>query len=507
LDGASRISLTGERRDNSPAPAFGTKKPRRIAMLLQKNLIAGSWVGGSEGLEILNPSDLSDSIATYGLANKADVEAAFAAARKAQPAWGRMTLEQRSLVLEAISRAIFDNKDRLAQILAREGGKTVPDALGEITRAAHIARFFAGEALRLPGEKLGSVRPNVDVEITRDPVGVVGLITPWNFPVATPMWKIAPALAFGNGVVWKPSEKTPGIAVAIAEIVTASGIPAGVFNMLIGRGQDVGAAVIANADAISFTGSSSTGRRIAVACAERLIRCQMEMGGKNPLVVLDDAELELAADIAVNGAFFQQGQRCTASSRLIVTKGIHDAFVKACAERIAKLRVGNALKAETQIGPVIDDAQFQKSLGYIDIAKRENARLAVGGEALELESKGYYLAPTLFADTTNAMRINREEVFGPVATVIRVADYDEALSVANDTEYGLSAGIVTTSAKYARHFQRNVEAGMTMLNLPTAGVDYHTPFGGRKASSYGPREQGRYAVEFYTQIKTSYLSV
>jgi len=372
-------------------------------------------------------------------------------------------------------------------------------------RAGHIARFFAGEALRMPGEKLGSVRPNVDVEITRDPVGIVGLITPWNFPVATPMWKIAPALAFGNGVVWKPSEKTPGISVAIAEIVAASGIPAGVFNLLIGAGPDVGAAVIANADAISFTGSSTTGRRIAVACAERLIRCQMEMGGKNPLVVLDDADLELAADIAVNGAFFQQGQRCTASSRLIVTNGIHDAFVKACAERIAKLRVGHALKADTQIGPVIDDTQFRKNLGYIDIAKGENARLATGGEALELETKGYYLAPTLFADTTNAMRINREEVFGPVATVIRVADYEEALAVANDTEYGLSAGICTTSMKHARHFQRNVEAGMTMLNLPTAGVDYHTPFGGRKASSYGPREQGRYAVEFYTQIKTSYL--
>ena len=473
--------------------------------MLEKNLIGGNWVGGAQALEIRNPSDLSDVIATYGLAGKSEVEEAFAAARKAQPAWGRATLEQRSLVLEAIARGIFDNKDKLAQILAREGGKTIPDALGEVTRAAHIARFFAGEALRMPGEKLGSVRPNVDVEITRDPVGVVGLITPWNFPVATPMWKIAPALAFGNGVVWKPSEKTPGISVAIAEIVAASGIPAGVFNLLIGAGPDVGAAVIANADAISFTGSSTTGRRIAVACAERLIRCQMEMGGKNPLVVLDDADLELAADLAVNGAFFQQGQRCTASSRLIVTSGIHDAFVKACAERVAKLRVGHALKAETQIGPVIDDSQFQKNLGYIDIAKGENARLAAGGEALELDTKGYYIAPTLFADTTNAMRINREEVFGPVATVIRVADYDEALAVANDTDYGLSAGICTTSMKYARHFQRNVEAGMTMLNLPTAGVDYHTPFGGRKASSYGPREQGRYAVEFYTQIKTSYL--
>jgi len=476
-------------------------------MLLEKNLIDGHWSGGSAGLEIRNPSDLSDTIGTYGLASKDDVDTAFAAARKAQRDWGRATIENRSLILDAIARGIFDNKDRLARILAREGGKTVPDALGEVVRAGHVARFFAGEALRMPGEKLGSVRPNVDVEVTRDPVGVVGLITPWNFPIATPMWKIAPALAFGNAVVWKPSEKTPSISVAVAEIVATSGIPTGVFNMVIGRGNDIGTAVIAKADAISFTGSLATGRRIAVACAERLIRCQMEMGGKNPLIVLDDANPDLAADIAVNGAFFQQGQRCTASSRLIVTEKIHDAFVKACVERIAKLRVGNALKPETQIGPVIDDSQFKKNLSYIASAKSENAHLAIGGDPLELENKGYYLAPTLFSDTSNAMRINREEVFGPVATVIRVADYDTALEVANNTEYGLSAGIVTTSMKYARHFQRNIEAGMTMLNLPTAGVDYHTPFGGRKLSSYGQREQGRYAVEFYTQIKTSYLSV
>jgi acyl-CoA reductase-like NAD-dependent aldehyde dehydrogenase len=476
-------------------------------MLLEKNLIGGNWSGGSEGLEIRNPSDLTDTIGVYGLASKDDVEAAVSAARKAQPAWGQTTIENRSLILDVIARSIFDNKNRLARILAREGGKTVPDALGEVVRAGHIARFFAGEALRMPGEKLGSVRPNVDVEVTRDPVGVVGPITPWNFPIATPMWKIAPALAFGNAVVWKPSEKTPGISVAIAEIVAGSGIPTGVFNMIIGRGHDVGAAVIAKADAISFTGSLATGRRIAIACAERLIRCQMEMGGKNPLVVLDDANVDLAADIAVNGAFFQQGQRCTASSRLIVTNNIHDAFVKACVERISKLRVGNALKPDTQIGPVIDDAQFNKNLSYIESAKSDNALLAIGGTALELENKGYYLAPTLFSDTSNSMRINREEVFGPVATVIRVANYEEALEVANNTEYGLSAGIVTTSMKYARHFQRNVDAGMTMLNLPTAGVDYHTPFGGRKLSSYGQREQGRYAVEFYTQIKTSYLSV
>lgn len=475
-------------------------------MLLEKNLIGGSWTGGSDTLEIRNPSNLDEVVGTYGMATAADVDAAFAAARRAQPAWRAATIEQRSMALDAISRMIFEQKDRLAEIMAREGGKTIPDALGEVVRAGHIARFFAGEALRIPGEKLGSVRPGVDVEITREPVGVVGLITPWNFPIAVSLWKISPALAFGNAIVWKPSEKTPGISAAIAEIVAASGVPAGVFNMVIGHGPDVGAAVVEGADAVSFTGSAATGRRIAVRCAERMVRCQLEMGGKNPLVVLDDADLDLAADLAVNGAYFQAGQRCTASSRLIVTSGIHDAFAKAVATRLEKVRIGPALDKETQIGPVIDESQFEKNLKYVEIGKQENARLASGGNPLQLSTRGWFLVPTLFADTTNTMQINRDEVFGPFASIIRVADYDEALAVANDTEYGLSAGIVTTSMKYARHFQANVQAGMTMLNLPTAGVDYHTPFGGRKMSSYGPREQGRYAVEFYTMVKTSYLA-
>jgi aldehyde dehydrogenase (NAD+) len=390
--------------------------------------------------------------------------------------------------------------------MAREGGKTIPDALGEILRAANIARFFAGEALRLRGEKLGSVRPNVDVEITREPVGVIGLITPWNFPIAVPLWKIAPALAFGNAVVWKPSEKTPGISVAIAEIVAAAGLPDGVFNMVVGAGPDIGAAVIEGADAVSFTGSAATGRRIAVRCAERLIRVQMEMGGKNPLVVLDDADLDLAADIATNGAFFQAGQRCTASSRLIVTEGIHDRFVAAVAARVQALRVGNPMDSSTQIGPVIDQSQFDKVMGYIALGQQEVGAPAAGGGPVALGKRGFFIAPTLFGGSDNSQRINREEVFGPFASVIRVRDYDEALAVANDTDYGLSAGICTTSLKYARDFQANAEAGMVMVNLPTAGVDYHVPFGGRKASSYGPREQGTYAVEFYTQVKTAYIT-
>lgn len=475
--------------------------------LLEKNFVGGRWKGGADELDIRNPSDLDESAGRYGLATIADVEEAFAAARKAQPGWRAATPEQRSIVLENIAQGIFARKDELARIMSLEGGKTIPDALGEIIRAGNIARFFAGEALRVSGEKIASVRPGVEVEITREPVGVVGLITPWNFPIAVSLWKISPALAYGNAIVWKPSEKTPGISAAIAEIVAAAGVPEGVFNMVLGYGADIGAAVVEQADAVSFTGSAATGRRIAVRCAERLVRVQLEMGGKNPLVVLDDADLDLAADLAVNGAYFQAGQRCTASSRLIVTSGIHDRFVAAVAERVKKLKIGNAADPATQIGPVIDESQFDKVLSYVELGRSEKADLLAGGDAVKLATRGWYVSPVLFANTANTLRINREEVFGPFASVIRVADYEEALAVANDTEYGLSAGIVTTSMKYAKHFQANVQAGMTMLNLPTAGVDYHVPFGGRKGSSYGPREQGRYAVEFYTIVKTSYLSV
>jgi len=472
------------------------------------NIEAGRGRGaGASVLEIRNPSDLDEVVGTYACATVAVVEEAFAAARLAQQEWWSFTLEQRSNVLESISRLIFARQAELAKIMSAEGGKTVPDALAEILRAGNIARFFAGEALRLAGEKLGSVRPGVDVEIAREPVGAVGLITPWNFPIAVPLWKIAPALAFGNAIIWKPSEKVPGTSTAIAEIMADAGLPAGVFNMVIGSGPDIGAAVVEHADAISFTGSSATGRKIAVRCAERLIRVQLEMGGKNPLVVLDDAEFQSAVNTAVNGAFFQAGQRCTASSRLIVTEGIHDRFAAALAEQVKGLRVGNAAESTTQIGPVIDQVQFDKVSRYIEIGRQQSGDILAGGGALTLPSRGWYIAPTLFSGTTNDQRINRDEVFGPVASIIRVKDYDEALFVANQTEYGLSAGICTTSSKLAKHFRTHVDAGMTMLNLPTAGVDYHVPFGGRKHSSYGPREQGQYAVEFYTTVKTSYLMV
>ncbi len=471
------------------------------------NLIGGEWVTSTTASRNVNPSDLSDVVGEYAQADAAQTAAAIDAAATAFPAWAATSPQRRSDILDAAGSALLARKDELGRLLSREEGKTLPEGIGEVTRAAQIFKYFAGEALRLSGERLDSTRPGVDVEITREPLGVIGLITPWNFPSAIPAWKIAPALAYGNTVVMKPADAVPASSWAIAEILVQAGLPAGVFNLVMGRGSVVGEAIVSSPkiNAISFTGSVATGRRIGARAFESGKKFQLEMGGKNPLVVLDDADLAVAVGAALNGAFFSTGQRCTASSRLVVTAGIHDRFVAALADKMAALTVDHALKPGTDIGPVVSQDQLEQDLRYIAIAKDEGARLVTGGERLTRETEGYYLSPALFADTTNGMRINREEVFGPVASVVRVRDYDEALAVANDTEFGLSSGICTTSLKHATHYKRHAQAGMVMVNLPTAGVDPHAPFGGRKGSSYGAREQGAYAREFYTTIKTAYV--
>ena len=475
-------------------------------MAVQNNLIAGAWTGGADTIRSINPSDTNDVVGEFAVASAEQVRDAIAAARAALEPWAATTTQTRSDLLHNIGGELLARKEELGDLLAREEGKTRAEAIGEVTRAAQVFRFFAGETVRYGGERLPSVRPGIEVESSRHPVGVVGIITPWNFPIAIPAWKIAPALAFGNTVVFKPSERTPAIGWALADIISRTSAPPGVFNLVMGAGP-VGEAILGGVDAVSFTGSVATGRQVAKRAVERMIRVQTEMGGKNPLVVLDDADLATAVNCAVDGAFFQTGQRCTASSRLVVTEGIHDRFVDAVSERLRALVVDHALKAGTQVGPVVDQRQLDQDLSYIEIGKREGATAKVAGELLKRDTPGFYLSPTLFVDATNDMRVNREEIFGPVASVIRVKDYDEALSVANDTEFGLSAGICTTSMKHARHFQSHVESGLAMINLPTAGLDYHVPFGGTKASSYGQREQGRYAVEFYTITKTSYIGV
>lgn len=472
-----------------------------------QSYIDGQWVAGSAAAQDENPSDLTTPVGDYASLDAAQVRDAIAAAAASQRNWSLSTPQQRADALDFVGSEILARKEELGRLLAMEEGKTLPESIGEAARAGQIFKFFAGEALRIPGEKLASTRPGVEVEITREPVGVVGIIAPWNFPLAIPAWKIAPALAYGNSVVFKPAEIVPGCAWALAEILSRAGLPAGVFNLVIGSGRVVGQALVEDPriNALTFTGSVRTGNALLQQAAARGLKIQLEMGGKNPLVVLADADLEKAVEIAVNGAYFSTGQRCTASSRLIVEAPVYEEFIARTRKRLASLKVGHALTSGIDIGPVASAEQLATDLSYLDIARQEGAELLCGGEQLELDTRGHYLSPALVAALPEH-RIAREEVFGPVAAVLRADDYEHALALANDTEFGLCAGIATTSLKYATHFKRHAEVGMVMVNLPTAGVDPHVPFGGRKASSYGPREQGRYAVEFYTTVKTAYTS-
>ena len=474
---------------------------------LHKNLIDGEWVG-SDGVENINPSNIKEVVGVYARATAEETKQAIAAAKAAFPAWSRSGILERHAILRKTADEITARKQELGELLSREEGKTLPEGIGEVTRAAQIFDFFAGEVLRLSGEVLPSVRPGVGVEITREPIGVIGIITPWNFPIAIPAWKMAPALAYGNTVVIKPADLVPGSTWAIVDILVRAGLPKGVVNLVMGKGSVVGQTMLDSKDvnAISFTGSVGTGKRVAAASIEHGRKFQLEMGGKNPTIVLDDADLKVAVETVAQSAFFSTGQRCTASSRVIVTEGIHDKFVDALCERTKNLRVGDALAKDTEIGPVVDPSQLKQDMDYIDIGRNEGAELRAGGNRVNAPTEGHFLQPALFVGATNQMRIAREEIFGPVAAVIKVKDYEEALATANDTEFGLSAGIVTTSLKYATHFKRNAEAGMVMVNVPTAGVDFHVPFGGRKGSSYGPREQGKYAAEFFTVVKTAYTA-
>ena len=476
-------------------------------MALHKNFINGEWVAGVDAKDNINPSDISDIVGEYAQADKAQTEAAIGAAQAASVAWAATTPQQRADILETAGTELLARKEEIGRLLSHEEGKPLANGIAEAMRAAQIFKFYAQEALRIEGVSVASVRAGVDVAITREPLGVVGLICPWNFPIAIPAWKMAPALAFGNTVVFKPADLVPGTAWALVEILSRAGLPKGVLNLVMGRGSVVGQTMLDSRgiNAISFTGSVETGAKVAMACSKRGAKYQLEMGGKNPMIVLDDANIDAAVAASVDGAFYQTGQRCTASSRLVVQSKIHDAFVDKMVTAMKALKVDHALKEGTQVGPVVDESQMAQDEKYIGIARDEGGELAWGGERLNRDTKGHYLSPALFVNTRNDMRINREEVFGPVASVVKVGSYDEALAVANDTAFGLSSGIFTTSLKYATDFRKKSAAGMVMVNLPTAGVDYHVPFGGRKDSSYGAREQGRHAADFYTSIKTAYI--
>ena len=470
------------------------------------NFINGQWKEGYETIENINPSDVSDIVGLYAKANSADCEAAIQAASGAFVDWSQSALEQRKAVLDKIGAELIARSTEIGEILAREEGKTLAEGIGEVARSGQFFQYYGAEVLRLMGENTASVRPGVDVEVHREPLGVVGIVTPWNFPMAVASWKVAPAIAYGNCVVLKPAELVPGSAWILADIVSRSGLPDGVFNLVMGSGREVGETLCTSPDvhAVTFTGSVEVGRQIARNAIENMARVQLEMGSKNALVVLNDADIEIAVQCAVSGAFFGTGQKCTASSRIIVESGIHDEFVSRMTDAMSKLVVGNALTPGVHIGAVVDGRQLKQNMDYIEIAKNEGAELVMGGERLSLQTEGFFMSPALFINTNNQMQINREEVFGPIACIIKVDNYEQALAVSNDSDFGLTSGIITESLKYASHFKRNSKSGCVMVNLPTAGTDYHVPFGGRKASSYGPREQGQYARDFYTIIKTNY---
>ena len=469
------------------------------------NLINGEWDASGPQYANINPSDIHDEIGMMASATTVQVDDAVAAARAAQPGWAAVKLEKKKNILHAIGQELIDRCDEIGKILSREEGKPFAEGRGETFRAGEFYQYYAAECLRQIGESAASVRPGINIDISREPIGVAGLITPWNFPIAIAAWKMGPALAYGNTVVLKPSEVTPATAVMLAEVLDKH-LPKGVFNLVQGGG-DIGAALSSSKiDAVSFTGSVATGRKIAQAAINNMARVQCEMGSKNPIVVTANADMDLAVAQTIHGAFGASGQKCTASSRLMVDAKIHDEFVEKLAAAAEAKKVGHALEEGTELGPIVSESQMNKILGYMDLAKEEGATLVTGGTRVERETEGYYLAPTIYTETKNDMRVNREEVFGPMTCVMKVDSYEEGLALANDTDFGLAGSVMTQNLKEAEHFKRNAQFGSVLVNLATAGLDYHVPFGGRKSSSFGPREQGEHAKDFYTIMKTAYTN-
>ncbi|WP_282159210.1 aldehyde dehydrogenase family protein [Shimia thalassica] len=473
-----------------------------------KNLIAGEWLAGETEIENRNPSDTSDLIGLYAQATPDQLEATLDQARIAQREWAAYGLESKQNVLNAIGNELMARAEELGKLLSREEGKPLAEGKGEVFRAGQFFTYYAAECLRQIGENADSVRDGIEVDVRREPIGTVAIISPWNFPTATASWKIAPALCYGNAVVWKPANITPASAVALSEIIARQDIPKGLFSLVMGAGGTIGQRLVESPKiaAVSFTGSVPVGKGIATAAIQNLTKVQMEMGSKNALAVMDDADLDLAVSLALGGAFGGTGQKCTASSRLVVHEAIHDAFVEKLVAGTQAMKVGHALEAGTQMGPVVSQQQLDENLAYVALGQSEGAELACGGARLDMPTNGFYMSPGVFLNSTNEMRINREEMFAPLTSVIKVGSYDEALTVVNDTNFGLTSGIVTRSLARATHFRRNARTGVVTINLPTAGTDYHVPFGGCGDSSYGSREQGKAAAEFYTSVKTAYIS-
>ena len=472
-----------------------------------KNYINGKWTKSDNIVNTINPSDTSDIVSKAYQASKKDTKNAILSAYDAKEQWASSSIALRQTILDEIAKKLLQNKDFYGEIIAREAGKPIKEATDEVVKSAEFFSYFAAESIRNKGVSIDSPRQNVDIEVINEAVGVVGLITPWNYPLAIPAWKLAPALAYGNTVILKPANNTPTITFILAQIIDSTDLPKGVFNLVNGDGKIVGNEITGSnkVDAISFTGSVEVGKIIAKNSIDNMIKLQLEMGSKNSLIILDDANIDLAVAAAIKGSYNAAGQKCTSSSRLIVTPGIYDEFLQKMQVEMKKLTVGNALDTNSQIGPAISQTQLNQNLSYVKLAKQEGATHVYGGEVLNKDTKGFFFTPALFTNGDSKMKFNQEEIFGPIACIIRVKDYKEALETLNDTQFGLSGGIITNDLKTAMHFKHNAKIGNVMINLPTAGMDNHVPFGGSKNSSYGSREKSFSALAFYTSSKTSYI--
>jgi acyl-CoA reductase-like NAD-dependent aldehyde dehydrogenase len=476
-----------------------------------KNFIGGTWTDSSSGRRVpdLNPADAGEIVAEAPSSTAAEAAQACEAAAAAFDGWRRTPAPVRGQILYKVQRRMESRRDELAEALTREEGKTIAESRGEVQRAINVVEFFAGEARRITGDTIPSELPHNFCYTIKQPVGPVAIITPWNFPIAIPIWKMAPALVSGNTVVFKPASLTPLTAAIIVEIFDECGLPPGVLNLIYGGGREVGDTVVKHPaiQAVSFTGSNDVGVGLYSAAAARGIKCQCEMGGKNPIVVLGDADLELAVESAIQGAFGSTGQRCTATSRAVVEESIANEFVERLHARAASLIVGNGMDPKTNIGPSVDDSQLNTVLEYVGIGKSEGATLVRGGERVKDGGldRGYFVSPAIFDHVDQNMRIAQEEIFGPVLSVIRAPDPKTALQMANGVKFGLSASIYTNDVAKMFRFVDDLEAGIIHVNSPTVGGEAHIPFGGMKATGVGLREMGSVAIDFYTELKVVYV--
>jgi aldehyde dehydrogenase (NAD+) len=475
------------------------------------NYIGGEWQGARSGVTNpdVNPARKDEVVAVFPSAGREDAAQAAEAAARAFPGWARTPMPRRGEILLRAGALLEQRADEVAEALTREEGKTLAESKGEVARGVSLFRYYAGEALQPTGEIYPSASPTTVLYAERVPLGTVALITPWNFPIAIPAWKIAPALAFGNTVVFKPAELTPLTAWHLADVLEKAGLPPGVLNLVVGKGSQVGQALVESphVKAISFTGSNAVGTKLATQCVERGIKFQLEMGGKNPVIVLQDADLDKAVELTIAGAMLSAGQKCTATSRVIVERSVMGAFRDRLAARASALKVGDGMKPDTYMGPLVSADAEQTVLEYIEIGRKEGARVLAGGAKLTGGDydRGFYVAPTVFDGVRPDMRIAQEEIFGPVVGLIEAAGFEEAVALANQSRFGLSASVVTRDLGLAMRFIREIEAGIVHVNSQTAGAEPQVPFGGFKHSSSGSREQGKAARDFFTQIKTVYL--